>query len=427
MPQAEQTKITSCKSISDAFLSLHSQDGFETLPPSSLLHDSVPMSFVMSAGLIQVENELEKIVEKTGGKFAFTQPCFRHFDVKQVGLDTTHLSLFHMSAAFNIGCSERKSVLPRLWRFLTELLCLNKDKLWITYLDDKEFGRDQRTLDCWVNVGVDKSRLMGLDQNHCFWRQRSTGQIASDGKKCGPHTEVFFERDGFSCGSHCEVGNPGACRCGRFVEVSNSLFIENYISSDNRLIPADTVFAECVIGNERLAMVLQDAVDVHHVDRFDSWRELLEPHLPKKITTKLKYSINVILDHLSALDKLVEDGAPEPGRGGRRTIIRKLARGAMTEMLLLEINPLELLFSFKEKIQQTSLNCLIVEYQLYKITLEKGYRKLRDASNPSSEVFLRRLNDNHGVPIALARQYYQKNTLNNIPTSLLRRKTGVSF
>lgn len=92
MHQIQRTALD-CQAISEAFLALHEQDGFARLPPSSLLHDSVPMSFVMSAGLIQVENELEQVVQKTGGKFAFTQPCFRHFDMKQVGEDPTRLSL----------------------------------------------------------------------------------------------------------------------------------------------------------------------------------------------------------------------------------------------------------------------------------------------------------------------------------------------
>ena len=333
MPQSEKTDIVSCQAISDAFLAHHQQDGFETLPPSSLLHPSVPMSFVMSAGLIQVENDLEEIVKQTGGKFAFTQPCFRHFDVKQVGLDTTHLSLFHMSAAFHIGCSERETVLPRLWNFLTEVLQLDKARLWVTYLDDDEFGRDQRTFDCWRNTGVDESHLIGLDQAHCFWRQRSTGQIASDGKKCGPHTEVFVERDGFVCGEHCVAGNPGACRCGRFVEVSNSLFIENYVSDDGLLIPADTVFAECVVGIERLAMVLQRVRDVHHVDRFDEWRERLRPLLPDALSDEQEISVNLILDHISAFNKLIGDGAPEPGHGGRKYIMKRLARAAFQKIV----------------------------------------------------------------------------------------------
>ena len=359
-----------CQSISDAFLALHASDGFAVLPPSSLLHDSVPMSFVMSAGLIQVENDLDKIVEQTGGQFVFTQPCFRHFDVKQVGLDTTHLSLFHMSAAFHIGCSERETVLPRLWHFLTDVLHLDKERLWVTYLDDAEFGRDQRTLDCWVNTGLDETRLIGLDQEHCFWRQRSTGQIASDGKKCGPHTEIFVERSGPECGDYCVAGNPGACRCGRFVEVSNSLFIENYISDDGKLIPADTVFSECVIGIERLAMVLQGACDVHHVDLFDEWRDRLLQYLPDKLTDRQKQSVNLIIDHLSAFTKLVNDGAPKPGRGGRQTIMRKLARRAMTELLLLEIPVDTGLSVLSEQVREIALG----EWQRYSACLERGLR-----------------------------------------------------
>ena len=343
MPRQKPTQAIDCQSIGDAFLALYAADGFSTLPPSSLLHDSVPMSFVMSAGLIQVENDLETIVAETGGKFAFTQPCFRHFDVKQVGLDSTHLSLFHMSAAFHIGNSDRETVLPRLWRFLTQTLGLNQNRLWVSYLDDDEFGRDQRTYDCWIGQGVKPQHLLGLDQNHCFWRQRSTGQIASDGKKCGPHTEVFYERDGYQCDERCGGDaelNPGLCRCGRFVEVSNSLFIENYIDDDsNRLIPADTVFAECVIGIERLAMVLQDVRDVQHVDRFDVWREKLQPFLPEVLSPEQKLSVNVIVDHLSAFVKLVEDGAPEPGHGGRRYIMKRLARIAISEMINLKIPP----------------------------------------------------------------------------------------
>jgi alanyl-tRNA synthetase len=427
MPQTAHSEISSCKSISDAFLYAHSKDGFETLPPSSLLHESVPMSFVMSAGLIQVENELDKIVKKTGGKFAFTQPCFRHFDVRQVGIDTTHLSLFHMSAAFYIGCSQRETVLPRLWNFLIEVLKLEKAHLWVTYLDDDEFGRDQRTFDCWRNVGVDKSRLIGLNQKHCFWRQRSTGQIASDGKKCGPHTEVFFERVNVSCTKDCDQGNPGSCRCGRFVEISNSLFIENYISDNNKLIPADTVFAECVIGIERLAMIIQRVADVHHVDRFNGLRESLNPHIPKRVVASIEGSINIILDHLSALDILVGDGAPEPGRGGRRTIIRKLARGAMTEMLLHGIHPKELFLSLQDRIQEKSLKYLEAEYQLYERTLEKGYRRLRRNSNSYSEQMLKKLNDNHGLPIPLAKKYYRKNIIKGVPLQIPRQKTGVNL
>jgi alanyl-tRNA synthetase len=334
MTQQTSTAIFDCQAISEAFLALHEQDGFARLPPSSLLHDSVPMSFVMSAGLIQVENELEQVVQKTGGKFAFTQPCFRHFDMKQVGEDPTRLSLFHMSAAFHIGCSERETVLPRLWHFLTDTLGLEKERLWMTYLDDPEFGRDERSYQCWKALGVAEARLVGLDQQHCFWRQRSLGQIANDGKKCGPHTEVFYERVEVNC-PNCENKQQpiGTCRCGHFVEISNSLFIENYVADDGKLTPADTVFAECVVGLERIEMILQGVPSVYHTQRFHTWRgQLTHNMFPSPLSSGAEISLNIILDHLSAFVKLAKDGAPAPGRGGRKHIMRKLARGVMEHM-----------------------------------------------------------------------------------------------
>ena len=322
--------------IGKAFLDLYTQDGFALLPPSSMLHDSVPLTFVMSAGLIQVENELDDIVHATGGKFAFTQPCFRHFDMQRVGADRSHLSFFHMSAAFHIGCTERETILSRLWYFLTQLLKLDIDRLWVTYLDDPEFGRDDASYQCWLALGVPESHLLGLNREHCFWRQRSLGRITSDGRKCGPHTEIFYERPDFACSLCKDSRHPRIdCTCGRMVEISNSLFIENYLDEKGSLISAETVFAECVVGLERLAMILQDSIDVYHIERFQTWREILGSFLPRALTAEEEESVNLILDHFSAFVKLVNEGAPPPGCGGRAYIMKKLARGALTERLIL--------------------------------------------------------------------------------------------
>jgi alanyl-tRNA synthetase len=381
-----------CNQISNAFLSVHEADGFKVLPAASLLHSSVPMSFVMSAGLIQIENELEQIVADIGPKFSFTQPCFRHFDVKQVGHNSTHLSLFHMSAAFNMGSTDRHSVLPRLWRFLTCELNLSRNHLYITYLDDNDLGLDQQSYDCWREIGVAKNNLIGLDQQHNFWRQRQSGQIAKDGKKCGPHTEVFYERIDIAC--HCDNTHSikeqiMRCRCGRFVEISNSLFIENYINDDDQLISADTVFSECVIGIERIAMILQQVQSVYHIERFSASRKALSLFLPPALllqapqntarsTQHSVFSLAIILDHLSAFIKLSNAGSPPPGRGGRARIMRNLARAAMTQMVLHDIDVIALLrHLLVEKQQQKSRVLLENEYQRFAITLERGRRKLQ--------------------------------------------------
>jgi len=408
-------------------LALHEADGFNPLPAASLLHASAPMSFVMSAGLIQIENELPKIVAEIGNQFAFTQPCFRHFDVKQVGNNTMHLSLFQMSAAFYMGSTQREKVLPRLWHFLTDVLGLESQHLWVTYLDDEVFGRDQQSYDCWRTIGVDKTHLMGLDQQHNFWRQRKSGQIARDGKKCGPHTEVFYERQNVSC--HCDAGNAAtikqriqSCRCGRFVEISNSLFIENYLNDQQQCIPADTVFSECVIGIERLAMILQDVPTVYHISRFAAWRKAIQPLLPTapqhQNTLLLDKSVHIILDHLSAFVALINDGAPAPGRGGRARIMRNLARGAITQALLHDLDVMQLFQQLLDS-HPRSLALLQQEYMRFAQTLERGKRKLI-ALKKANQLITQGLQDQFqykwGIPPCLFTKFYTLLTTERLST-----------
>lgn len=408
MPSTQLTAFDT-HSISEAFLQLHVQAGFSRLSPSSLLHDSVPMSFVMSAGLIQVENDLEKIIATTGGKFTFTQPCFRHFDMQQVGLDPTRLSLFHMAAAFNIGSSERETVLPRLWYFLTKVLNLPQERLWISYLEDAELGHDQASFACWQDLGVESAHLIPLDQQHCFWRQRSTGQIASDGKKCGPHTEVFYERLEIAC-PQCEqrLVPLGTCRCGRFVEIANSLFIENYLNDSGQLIPAPTVFAECVVGLERLEMVLRQLPSVYHIQRLEAWRVVLKPLLPT--TSEAKSALGLILDHLSAFVRLTEDGAPAPGRGGRAAIMRKLVRSVIAECLLNKLEFDDLINVFMNE-KSLILAKLKSEHRRFERTLTQAQVRLElymaesqpnDKLQPHQQLFLQK---HYGLSLRLLNYY----------------------
>jgi alanyl-tRNA synthetase len=417
---SKTAKIIGCRAISKAFLALHQRDGFKILVASSLLHPSVNTSFVMSAGLVQIENELDEIVAQTGGKFTFTQPCFRYFDMALVGKDSTHSSLFHMPAAFYIGSKQRDNILPRLWHFLTHCLQLKAENLWISYLNDPILGLDQPTYACWKALGINEKKLIGLNRHHNFWRQRQLGQIASDGKKCGPHSEVFYERPEISC-PQCEKSPALAlvnnCNCGRFVEISNSLFIENYINEQGQLIAADTVFSECVIGAERLAMILQAAPNVHRIAKYAHWHHLLHTHLPIKQSPKYNQSIDIIVDHLAAFIRLVEEGAPEPGRGGRARIMRNLARGAITQALLWDINLNNILTLLLSKYVNTqseygsteSLQRLQNEVSRFNRTLERAKKqmvKMLKNAVLTKEIKIE-LQQKWGLPPVLSEKFYK--------------------
>ncbi len=382
MTRLVQNNLSDYLAISEAFVRLHERDGFARLPSSSLLHENLPTSFVMSAGLVQVEHNLEQIVRDTGGKFTFTQPCFRSFDMAQVGNDRTHLSLFHMSAAFHIGSCQRETLLPRLWHFLTEILRLEKNRLWVTYLDDPHLGKDEASYACWQQIGVDKQHLLGQPREHNFWQQKKTGQIAKDGRKCGSHTEVFYERPTHFY--HCptpETCSPH-CHCGRFIEVSNSLFIEDYLADDGSLLKAEHIFSECVIGIERLMLVLENAEDIHHIKQLQPYRSiLLEAAKPHDDVQALHRHLNIIQDHLHAFATLYQHGAPEPGRGGRARLMKQLARGAMTHAILAGIDLDQAMLQRLLPNRESTTNCLLVAYKKYAKSLQKGQRMLEQFSN----------------------------------------------
>ncbi|MCI5138556.1 MAG: hypothetical protein D3922_09120 [Candidatus Electrothrix sp. AR1] len=303
--------------------------------------------------------------------------------------------------------------------------------MWVTYLDDPQLGRDEPTYQCWRNLGVSEDHLLGLDQHHCFWRQRSLGQIASDGKKCGPHTEIFYERPERAC-SICENHQQPltTCSCGRMVEVSNSLFIENYLNEDGGLLSAETVFAECVVGIERLAMIMQDAVDVYHIQKFQTWRKALELFLPHTLTAEQENGVNLILDHLFAFVKLENEGAPSPGRGGRAYIMKRLARGAFTQLLVHDLPVEHILKSILITPQdQASLDMLLTELVRFTKTLGRGKRELKKrvrhstSRGPAHLISLEKI----GLPKELFKKYYdQVNCSNPINTCKPLEKTSLS-
>src|SRR5512139_3460059 len=95
------------REVRQQFVDFYTQRGFYSLPRAPLLHPSVPMSFVMSAGLVQIETSLAQLRDRPSNCFVLVQECFRHFDLDKVGSDDFHLSLFEMPGAFRFGRIDR--------------------------------------------------------------------------------------------------------------------------------------------------------------------------------------------------------------------------------------------------------------------------------------------------------------------------------
>jgi len=344
--------------IRQRFVDYYAGLDFHPLPRAPMLHPSIPMSFVMSAGLVQVETSLARAENRDGDRFVLVQECFRHFDLDRVGSNDLHLSLFEMPGAFVFGPDGKADTIRRMWELTTAVLGIDESRIWISYFEGGEVLNerlpcDEATRQAWIKVGVPESRIVGLGARDNYWVQGGGINGKETTRKAGPNTELFYDRGAErACGPGCRPG----CRCGRFVEFSNSLFI--CLEQDRwsgELRPMAEPFAETVIGTERVEMILQGSPSVFDttgyrlimeaIDRFVSAPNVTEPFVTE--------SERVIADHLKALYILVADGAPPPGKNGRERIIKLLIRDVVTRQILLGIRCPEFLPTIIDRISRT--------------------------------------------------------------------------
>ena len=237
-------------------------------------------------------------------------------------------------------------------------------------------------------------------------------------RKCGPNTEVFFDRgEMWSCGAQCQPG----CRCGRFVEFANSLFISAEVDREtNALHPLETPFNETVIGTERVAMISQNRASVFEID-------CLRPLVDKvcsfgtwsKADASFKRATEIVADYVKALLFLAADGAPPPGKGGRRRIVKLLVREVLAQQRVLGIPSLDFLPELVQAIvalygqryprlssgRQRLLGYFASENARFERTLERGYRVLKrmietEGRAPEVEQVID-LVKKHGFPLSL--------------------------
>ncbi|CAG1013867.1 Alanine--tRNA ligase [Anaerolineales bacterium] len=358
-----------------------------------MIDPSIPMSFVMSAGLVQVENSLAKSTKREGNRYVLVQECFRHFDLEKVGTDDVHLSLFEMPGAFVFGPDGKSGTVKRMWALATSILGLDKENIWSTYFSggkvaDEYLPEDTVTQKAWLETDIPSDHIVGLGTENNYWIQGRGISDIGDLRKCGPNTELFYDRGiDKKCNTNCIPG----CKCGRFVEFSNSLFINTEIKENGKsLQPLGNPFTETVIGTERIAMINQGLQSVFEIDSINPLITTIRQFAPKTVSLEAS-SIHerVIADHLRGLYFLIADGAPPPGKDGRARIIKMLIRRVATRLIVLGIDPKIILSEMlncisltipenaqKEKTKEKVISFFLPEYERFSKTIKRGELKL---------------------------------------------------
>lgn len=252
------------------------------------------------------------------------QKCIRTGDIENVGKTARHGTFFEMLGDFSFGDYFKNEIIPWSWEFVTEVLGIPQDKLFVTiYEEDDESG------DIWHNiVGVPRDRIKKLGKADNFW-EHGTGP-------CGPCTEIYYDRgEKYGCDSpDCSVG----CDCDRYMEFWNLVLTQFNAEPDGTYTELAQKNVDTGMGLERMATILQGVDSIFDVDTVKSIRDAIcqKANVEYGKIAKTDVSVRVITDHIRSVTMMTADGVL-PSNEGRGYVLRRLLRRAARHGKLLGI------------------------------------------------------------------------------------------
>lgn len=302
--------------LREKFLEFFEQKGHQRLPSASLIPQNDPSILWTAAGMVPFKPYFTGAAKPKHLRITTCQKCLRTPDIEEVGKTARHHTFFEMLGNFSFGDYFKEEAIAYAWEFITGVLGLPADKLWISiYLDDDEaFGiwRHQ------INVPPERIVRMGKEDN--FW-EIGVGP-------CGPCSEIYIDLgEERGCGSpDCAPG----CDCDRFLEIWNLVFIQFFKDENDEYKPLTNKGIDTGMGLERVASVLQKVPTNFDTDLL---REIMD-HTAGLVGVQYGTSprgdmaLKVIADHTRAITFAIADGAL-PSNEGRGYVVRRLLRRAL--------------------------------------------------------------------------------------------------
>lgn len=398
--------MTSSAELRQAFLDFFADRGHQVVPSSSLIPAGDPTLLFTNAGMVQFKDLFLGRERRPYQRAVSSQRCVRaggkHNDLENVGYTARHHTFFEMLGNFSFGDYFKREAIQYAWEFLTQVLRLPPERLWVTVFQD-----DDEAAGIWLDeVGVAPARFSRCGLKDNFWSMGDTGP-------CGPCSEIFYDH-----GPSVPGGPPGSPdeEGDRYIEIWNLVFMQYDRAADGTLTPLPRPSVDTGMGLERLAAVLQG---VHSNYEIDLFQRLIRAAAAIIGTGDLENrSLYVIADHIRSCAFLVTDGVT-PSNEGRGYVLRRIIRRALRHGYQLGLNepffhrlvePLvqEMGAAFPELVeaQERVARVLRVEEERFAETLDQGMRIFDQAvAHLSGEVIpgetLFRLYDTYGFPVDL--------------------------
>lgn len=338
-------------------------------------------------------------------------------DIENVGRTPRHHTFFEMLGNFSFGDYYKKEIIPWAWEFVTEVLKLNKDRLWITI-----YETDEEAFNIWRSVGVPAERIKRKGKKDNFW-----GPPGASGS-CGPCSEIHYDLgEQYKCDDpNCGIDT---CECDRWVEIWNLVFTELYQDEEGNQSPLGKKNVDTGMGLERIAMVCQGVASTFETDLLKPIMDKVSEMsgVPYKQSEKTDVSLRIITDHARCVSFLISDGVI-PGNEGRSYVLRMILRRALRHGKILGM---ELPFLYKlvdvivenygeaypdlVKNKQKIIDTIKKEEERFAKTLDRGYKMLDEFIENKKDIdgeSAFKLYDTFGFPFELTKEIAAEQGLN---------------
>ncbi|WP_281336581.1 alanine--tRNA ligase [Flavobacterium eburneipallidum] len=324
--------------IRKAYLKFFESKGHLIVPSAPIVLKDDPTLMFNNSGMAQFKEYFLGNGTPKSKRITDTQKCLRvsgkHNDLEDVGFDTYHHTMFEMLGNWSFGDYFKKEAIPWAWEFLTDVLKLDKDRLYVSVFEGNEAENvpfDQEAFDIWKQF-VSEDRIILGNKKDNFWEMGDQGP-------CGPCSEIHIdlrtdaERNAVSGRSLVNADHP------QVVEIWNNVFMEFNRKADGSLEKLPAQHVDTGMGFERLCMAMQNVTSNYDTDVFTPLIEKVEQITGLKYTSnevkniseeqnKTNIAIRVVVDHVRAVAFAIADGQL-PSNTGAGYVIRRILRRAI--------------------------------------------------------------------------------------------------
>lgn len=412
-------KTMGLNQLRDSFLKFFEGKGHLVLPSFSLIPESDKSLLLINSGMAPLKPYFTGQKTPPRRRVTTCQKCIRTPDIERVGKTARHGTFFEMLGNFSFGDYFKKEAISWAWEYVTQVLELPLDRLWVTIYQD-----DDEAFEIWTkDIGVSPDRVVRMGKEDNFW-EIGVGP-------CGPCSEIFFDRGPeHGCGQEdCGIG----CDCDRFVEFWNLVFTQYNKDEDGNYHPLEHPSIDTGMGLERIAAIMQGVNSLFEVDTI---RNIMEE---VSLISGVKYgdkestdiSLRVITDHIRGTVFMISDGIL-PSNEGRGYVLRRILRRAARHGKLLGIDGMflsrvakavineskEAYPELKEK-EEYILKVIEVEEKRFDETIDQGLAILKeyieDLKKGSNKVLdgykAFKLYDTYGFPLDLTKEILEEEGL----------------